>query len=792
MSPTTPDASNTPADGRPEVAARAKRRARLAGAVGLVAFAGVLFAWWQDRRETVEARQRATELAAERDQAKAALDRAEAEKKRADDTLWAVYQTGPGLLQARANAPALAGYRSAPVRRELLAASSQFRTRLLQLDTDDVAFKRKVFLDVGAQAVATDPATSPKEEEELLVEAVRFGEALPTDGTFADDLRRLTLARLYHNLGRIRTRVGAWKSAEAALRAGLAHLDEVEKVPPQARGPERCEDAADTRARLLARLAEVADESGDPAAGEAFRRALDAARALAAPYPKRSHERRVAVTLNASGRHLQRAGNLPGARAAFEESVAILERLAKAAPPEEAGLDEKELAPALGNLAAVCAAEGDHDRAAALCERVIASRRKTFRDDDSVAWVELASALNAAAGVLTGRDPDRARKLSDEAVPLAEQVVAESPTHPAWGVALAEVYFGRCRLEAATGRTDEALRWADKAVDRLETILTASPTHATARQILPVVLSARAGYRKKLGLPAETEDDRRREAARRTRAATRSFSELFDRRDFDGALAVVEDAVKSDQPELLVGVATVAAHAARLLAVDPGLSATDRPAREERFATLAVHLLQRRTGMSPGLPPPSLLDRDWDPLRDRPDFRAVQETLNRRPGERGVNLNGAIRRHRANVKVSASSEWGGYPAAKLIDGRTGSSWYSGTGDAPAAGKKPWVEVKFPTPVTVRRVTLLGVRDVRDVAAGVAEFGIREVTAELLGESGKPILARSLTAEGERLDFDWVLDAPAEGVVRVRVTVLNDSGRKKAAEACVGLAEVLVE
>lgn len=102
-------------------------------------------------------------------------------------------------------------------------------------------------------------------------------------------------------------------------------------------------------------------------------------------------------------------------------------------------------------------------------------------------------------------------------------------------------------------------------------------------------------------------------------ATRRSATPLFDRRDLDGAAAIVEEAVKAEDPELSAHAARLSAAIVQLLTNDPGPADQFGPARE-RFAALSVRAVKRAAGLGAAVRPAALLDCDWDPVRERFDW----------------------------------------------------------------------------------------------------------------------------------------------------------------------------
>ena len=159
---------------------------------------------------------------------------------------------------------------------------------------------------------------------------------------------------------------------------------------------------------------------------------------------------------------------------------------------------------------------------------------------------------------------------------------------------------------------------------------------------------------------------------------------------------------------------------------------------------------------------------------------------NYKPPE-GPNKNTLITKHKDKIKVAASSSYSGYPVDKLIDGDTGTSWFSGSNDSVGKGKMPWVEVEFPEDVTVARVNLLGNRD-KDYPKG---YSILAGKIEFMDKDGKKLHEEEGKAMGDLKDFEFTPKKAVAGVRRVRFTSTKDEGDINGS-GDVALAEIQIE
>ena len=137
------------------------------------------------------------------------------------------------------------------------------------------------------------------------------------------------------------------------------------------------------------------------------------------------------------------------------------------------------------------------------------------------------------------------------------------------------------------------------------------------------------------------------------------------------------------------------------------------------------------------------------------------------------NSNALIRKHRDELKLSASSTWPGWPVENAFDDDPQSSWFSAGNDTAAHGKSPWVEVTFPVDVAVRRVTVLGNRDPQWPKG----YTILAGSIELRDKDGKRLAFDENDGKGTFSDFDFKFAKAIGGVRSIRFTALGDQGKR---------------
>jgi hypothetical protein len=135
------------------------------------------------------------------------------------------------------------------------------------------------------------------------------------------------------------------------------------------------------------------------------------------------------------------------------------------------------------------------------------------------------------------------------------------------------------------------------------------------------------------------------------------------------------------------------------------------------------------------------------------------------------NQNSLIAEYKDKLELSASTFWPGWPASSAFDGDTKTSWFSAGGDAAAFKKSPWVQVKFPDEVKVRRVTILGNREVLWPTGYTINVG----KLELYDKEGKLLHSQENECSDNKLDIDFPLTKPVSGVRSVRFVSVKDEG-----------------
>jgi hypothetical protein len=141
----------------------------------------------------------------------------------------------------------------------------------------------------------------------------------------------------------------------------------------------------------------------------------------------------------------------------------------------------------------------------------------------------------------------------------------------------------------------------------------------------------------------------------------------------------------------------------------------------------------------------------------------------------------------ASVEVETSSTYPNWPATRLTDGDPTTAWFSDRDDSAAKGKIPAITLRFEEPVTVRRVVVLGNRD----ASWKDGFAVLRGRVQVFGPTGATLRSIDQSAQGEKHDFEFVLEPPADHAQFVIFSSLSDEGAKNT-YGDIGIAEIWAE
>ena len=122
------------------------------------------------------------------------------------------------------------------------------------------------------------------------------------------------------------------------------------------------------------------------------------------------------------------------------------------------------------------------------------------------------------------------------------------------------------------------------------------------------------------------------------------------------------------------------------------------------------------------------------------------------------------------LSVSASSEYPGWSAARLLDQDPTTSWFSDSGDSVARGLRPWVQVSLSHPARVSRVIVVGNRE----PSYPEGYSVLAGVLRVLGQEGELLRIEARSPDPPH-DFVFTLERPLSGVVGVHFEVTADEG-----------------
>ncbi len=125
------------------------------------------------------------------------------------------------------------------------------------------------------------------------------------------------------------------------------------------------------------------------------------------------------------------------------------------------------------------------------------------------------------------------------------------------------------------------------------------------------------------------------------------------------------------------------------------------------------------------------------------------------------------------VTLEVSSSYPGWPASFAVDGHELTSWYSGSNDSVAQGRKPFFQMTFAEVTVVRKVTVLGNRDPNFYNG----YAILQLQLDVFDTNKRLVSTLVAESTGDRHDFQFELSQEAEGVGALRFTSLRDLGNK---------------
>ena len=224
------------------------------------------------------------------------------------------------------------------------------------------------------------------------------------------------------------------------------------------------------------------------AARKAYEQSLAIRERLAKADPANSGwQRDLSVSYSKLGDVEVAAGKLDAARKAYEQSLAIAERLAKADPANSGW--QRDLSVSYGKLGDVEVAAGKLDAARKAYEQSLAIAERLAKADPansgwqrdlSVSYEKLGD-VEVAAGKL-----DAARKAYEQSLVIAERLAKADPANSGWQRDLSVSYIKLGDVEVAAGKLDAARKAYEQSLAIRERLAKADPANSGWQRDLSV------------------------------------------------------------------------------------------------------------------------------------------------------------------------------------------------------------------------------------------------------------------------------------------------------------------
>jgi serine/threonine-protein kinase len=458
------------------------------------------------------------------------------------------------------------------------------------------AFRQDLASDLSRIGVVLKKANRFQEAERALRAALDLRVQLAAEAPDGLD-RRQALADALYQWGALMARLpGKRREDEQAYREALALQQQL--VEDSRASPEFLRE----KARYLNNLGMLLEGDGRlDQAEDAYREALEIQEALLEREPTvPGHRWHLARTSNNLGVLLLAEGRLPDAEAAARKALKLQEALAAEFPDVPAYA--QELVAAQDNLGLILQARapGEAEREYRKALKRLESLAARWTNMPDIPYQMAITNLNLAF-LLEPSDPAEAERTYHQALEIQDRLVARFPDVPEYECALGRTLHDLSFLLCSRTDFRGARRLLDQAIRHLRAALEANPRNAAYHEYLG----------DSLGLFAKT------------------LVQLGEH----GEAAEAAEQVPGVRPEALeqhLRAAALLTKCVGLASADRHLADAKRRDLEKKYAYRAVKIL--RSAVQQGLLKDvrGLDQEDFDPLRERDDFKALRETLETR------------------------------------------------------------------------------------------------------------------------------------------------------------------
>jgi tetratricopeptide (TPR) repeat protein len=379
-------------------------------------------------------------------------NQAEEQKRAAEVNFQSALEAVDQMLTRVGEAELLNVPQMEPVRRNLLQDALRFYQEFLRRRGDSPVVRSEAASSYRRLGQIQVLLGQRNEGEEAYRQAVALLEELLAERPSDPDFRN-KLASVHNDLGVLYHSTQRWPQAEAAFHKAVALLEELEREQPAVLR-NRC-DLANNHARLVVLYRQMGKFGQAEAA---FRESMALVDSLLAGDPKNEEY----LTLRA--RNYQNAalvyrgqGRSAHAKEACRKAIALNEELIRDHPKVVA--HQKRLAGTYNNLGLLYSRDNEHAKAEAAYQQSLARHEAILRDHPNVVSfiLEVASSYeNMAMHIRKSRSPEESLEWYARAIRAVEPVLAQDPRDAEARMTVFNTSLGRARALQELGRREEA------------------------------------------------------------------------------------------------------------------------------------------------------------------------------------------------------------------------------------------------------------------------------------------------------------------------------------------------
>jgi serine/threonine protein kinase len=486
------------------------------------------------------------------------------------------------------------------VRRELLQDALRLLQAFLKDRGDSPVIQSEIALAYRRMGKVQNLLGRQKEAEECYRQAVRLGEQLRAEAP-EDPAALDKLAGIYNELGVFYSQTQHWSQSEKYLLQGVTlreHVDRGDPAYPENRG---------SLAGIHSTLVALYRYTGQLDSAESAFRTCNALLAdLLARDPSNARYLLILGTCHINMALVYGAKDcIVEAEAANQKALDAFQQLVGARP--EVVEYRRRLAGVYNNVGLLYARERKHAQADVAYEKSMALHEAILRDHPKVVAyrVDVGDSYgNMAMHVRQSRSPEESLPWADRAIDMVAPLLEENPVNAAARSCLFEAHFGRALALRKMGRDEEAAKDWRRMIE-----LSEGQPHINKQLYRPSALAL---------------------VGEHARAATEMETLLAE-----GKV----------QPVNVYNFGQYYALSSAAAAADARLPADERKRLADHYSRRAVELLRQAQGAGYFRDPARLArmkdNKDFDPLREREDFKKLLAELETKQKVSGVRDRGS-------------------------------------------------------------------------------------------------------------------------------------------------------